>query len=388
MFGRTKTSEGVTIFDSAHRYKDSGDYSDTTSNGATVTFDANQSCALLNVSTTSGSEVTRESFRCFPYQPGKSLQIFQSFVMAPTKTNLLQRVGYFSRTNGHYLEQDSNQIYIVERSYSTGTLVEHRIPQSEWNVDKLDGSGPSDVVLDLSKAQIIFFEYEWLGVGSVRVGFAIDGYFVTAHQFNHANRLAYTYSTTASLPLRFEIKNTGTTASPSAFHQICSSVISNGGYNHEEAGTWTAWRDQDALVGLDRYPLVAIRMKAGRTDSVIIPTSVSLSTDTAGNGGWALVKNPTSITGGTWITDPYSGNIEYNVTATAMSQDGVPVRREFFSASNQSTAAQGITTLGTWDLQLGRTNANTPVSDVYVLSFRTMTGTMRMRALLGWHDLL
>ena len=66
----------------------------------------------------------------------------------------------------------------------------------------------------------------------------------------------------------------------------------------------------------------------------------------------------------------------------------MPLRRQFFSASNQSAAEQSTETLGTWDLQIGRTNAETPVSDVYVLSFRTMTGTMKIRALLGWHDLL
>lgn len=388
MFGRTKVSEGYTLFDSAHRYKDNGDYSDTTTNGATVTFDANQSCALLNTTTTSGSEVTRESFKVFPYQPGKSLQVMQTFVMAPAKANLRQRVGYFSRTNGHYLEQDGTNIYFVERSYSTGQLVETRVPQSQWNVDKLDGTGPSDVVLDLSKAQILFSEYEWLGVGSVRMGFAIDGYFVIAHQFNHANRIANTYITTASLPVRFEITNTGATSSASAMHQICNSVVSNGGYTHDEVVIYTAWRDVAATVGTNRYPLVAMRMKDGRTDSVILPTYVDVASSNAGEGGWALVKNPTSVTGGTWVTDPYNGNIEYNVTATSMSQDGIPMRRQFFYSTNQAASTQESANLGTWDLQLGRTNAVNPVSDVYVLSFRTMTGTMNMRALLGWHDLL
>lgn len=388
MFGRTKVSDGYTIFDSAHRYKDNGDYSDTTSNGASVTFDANQSCALLNVSTTSGSEVTRESFKVFPYQPGKSLQVMQTFVFAPAKTNLRQRVGYFSRQNGYYLEQDGTNIYFVERSYSSGALVETRIPQSQWNMDKLDGSGPSDVVLDLSKSQILFSEYEWLGVGSVRMGFAIDGYFVVAHQFNHANRISSTYMTTASLPVRFEIKNTGATASASSMHQICTSIISNGGYNHDEAVIYTAWRDVAATVGTNRYPLIAIRMKAGRTDSIILPTYVDVAASNAGEGGWALVKNPTSVTNGTWITDPYNENVEYNVTATSMSQDGTPMRRQFFYSTNQASSTQESNNLGTWDLQLGRTNSDTPVSDVYVLSFRTMSGTMNMRALLGWHDLL
>ena len=388
MFGRLKTAHGVTLFDSVHRYKDSGDYSYETNGTASNGYLANESTVTLNVNTASGDRITSESFKVFPYQPGKSLQIMQTFVMAPTKTNLRQRVGYFSRQNGIYLEQHGTDIYFVRRSYTSGSVVETRVHQRDWNLDTLDGSGKTDIRLDLSKAQILFIEIEWLGVGAVRAGFVVNGVPVVAHRFDHANILSSVYMTTAALPVRYEIENTGTTTSSSTFKQICTSVITNGGYAHDEAAIWTAWRDTDATVTTDRFPLVAIRMKAGRTDSVILPTYVDLSTDTAGNGGWALVKNPTSVTGGTWVTDPFTGNVEYNVTATAMSQDGTPMRRQFFSASNQSAAEQGTADLGSWDLQLGRTNAVTPVSDVYVLSFRTMKNTMNMRALFGWHDLL
>lgn len=387
MFGRTKVSEGYTLFDSTHRYQDNGDYSDTTTNGATVTYDANASAALLNVSTTSGSEVTRESRKVFPYQPGKSLQVLQTFVFAPAKANLRQRAGYFSRHNGYYLEQDGTSIYFVERSYVTGQIVETRVPQSQWNMDKLDGTGASDVVLDLSKAQILFSEYEWLGVGSVRLGFAIDGYFVAAHQFNHANRIANTYMTTASLPLRFEITNTGTTSSASTLRQICNSVISNGGYTHDQAEIFTAWRESEVTVGTTRYPLVAIRMRAGRTDAAVIPTFASITASTAGQGGWAIIKNPTTLNGGTWTTTDSSPNVEYNTNMTTI-EGGTAVRRDFFSASNQSTAMSSNADFGTWDLQLGRTNADTPVSDVYVLTFRTLKNTMSVQGMLGWHDLL
>lgn len=387
MFGRTKVSEPYTLFDSTHRYQDNGDYSDTTANGATVTYDANASAALLNVTTASGSEVTRESRRVFPYQPGKSLQVLQTFVFAPAKANLRQRAGYFSRQNGYYLEQDGTNVYFVERSYTTGQVVETRIPQSQWNMDKLDGSGPSDVVLDLSKAQIFWSEYEWLGAGSVRMGFAIDGFFIAAHQFNHANRIANTYMTTASLPLRFEITNTGATSSASTMRQICNSILSNGGYSHDESPIFTAWRSTDVTVGTERYPLIAIRMKEGRTDSIVLPTFVDITSSTAGQGGWALVSNPTTLNGGTWSTVESSPNVEYSVNMTTI-VGGTPLRRKFFATSNQSSAEDAIQDLATWDLQLGRTNSDTPVSDVIVLTFRTLKSTMGIQALLGWHDLL
>jgi hypothetical protein len=387
MFGRIKVSEPYTLFDSTHRYERSGDYSEELTGGGTVTYLANESSLSLNVGTASGDKVTLESYKVFPYQPGKSLQVLQTFVFAPAKANLRQRVGYFSRQNGFYLEQDGSAVYLVKRSYISGSVVETRIPQSEWNIDQLNGDGPSDIVLDLSKAQILFSEYEWLGVGSVRMGFAIDGYFIPVHIFNHANHISSVYITTASLPVRYEIENTGATTSTSSFKQICTSIVSNGGYSHDESEIFAAVRETEVSVGTTRYPLVAIRMISGRTDSVVMPTSVDIASGTAGSGIWEIVKNPTTLNGGTWSTTGSSKNIEYSIDMTTIS-GGTVVRRRLFSTSNQSSAESSSEDLATWDLQLGRTNSNTPVSDIYVLTFRTFKSTMNMQGMLGWHDLL
>lgn len=383
MFGRIKISDAYTLFDSSHRYNQNGDFSDITETGATVTHLPNESTAALNVTTTSGSKVYRESKKVFPYQPGKSLQVLQTFVFAPPKTNLRQRAGYFSRQNGFYLEQDGTNIYFVKRSYTTGSVVETRIPQSEWNVDTLDGNGPSDIVLDLTKAQILFSEYEWLGVGSVRLGFAIDGYFIIAHQFNHANHISSVYMTTASLPVRYEIENTGTTASASTMRQVCVSVVSNGGY-FKSTNTHSVIRST-ATVATTLYPLIAVRMASGRTDSVIIPSIFNLFPTTADDYEYSVTKNPTSITGGSWVTDA-SGNVEYNISATEMS-GGESLLEGFFSSTNQSSVTEK-SDLVNFALQLGRTNADTPVSDVVVLSAKVVSGTGGVKSSLGWFDLL
>jgi len=383
MFGRIKTAEGYVLFDSSHRYNENGDFSDITANGGTVSHIAEQSSSALTVTTTSGSKVLRETKKVFPYQPGKSLQVMQTFVFAPPKTNLRQRAGYFSRQNGFYLEQDGNNIYFVKRSYTTGQVVETRIPQSQWNIDPLDGSGPSDIVLDLTKAQILFSEYEWLGVGSVRLGFAIDGYFIICHQFDHANHIDSVYMTTATLPVRYEIENLGTTTSASTMKQVCISVISNGGY-FKSSKTHTVLRSS-ATVGTSYYPLIAIRMASGRTDSVIVPGLINLFPTTADDFEWALIKNPTSVTGGSWLTHS-ALNVEYNISATSM-VDGEHMLEGFFGATNQTTTEEGGNAAN-FAFQLGRTNSDTPVSDVYVLSVKAVTGTGNVKSSLGWFDLL
>lgn len=387
MFGRTKVSEPFTIFDSQHRYKPSGDYSDLTAGTATVTYNANQSMESLNIGTASGDKVERESKQVFPYQPGKSLQVLQTFVFAPAQTNLRQRAGYYSRTNGYYLELDGTQLSFVRRSYVTGELLETRVLQSEWNVDKLDGDGPSDVTLDISKAQIMFSEYEWLGAGSVRLGFAIDGYFIIAHQFNHANYVTAPYITTATLPVRYEIENTGTTSSASSLGQICTTVISNGGYTRRTEN-WTAARSTTVNVSSTFYPIASIRMATDRTDSVILPAGLSMVPVAQGNYEWALIRNAT-ITGGTWVNhSPSTGNVDYNVSATAMT-GGVVVSQGFIDSSKQGTSALNIGDgFQRFDLQLGRTNADTPVSDTMTLALRSLGGTQSGIGSISWVDLL
>jgi hypothetical protein len=389
MFGRTKISEPYTLFDSQHRYKESGDFSDETTGTATVSYLPNESTALLTIGTASGDKITRESKKVFPYQPGKSLQVMQTFVFAPPKAGLRQRAGYFSRQNGVYLEQDGFDAYIVIRSFTTGQVVNLRVPQSEWNVDRLDGTGPTDLVIDLTKAQIFITEYEWLGAGSIRIGFMIDGVFVTAHQFNHANLISTVYITTATLPVRYEIENTAATSSSSAMRQICVSVLSNGGYQRTTED-WTASRTNTVNISSNFYPIVAIRLASGRTDAVITPTGLSVLPIAQGNYEYALVRNPTAVTGGTWLTHTAStGNVEYNISATAMT-GGSTVFEGLLSSSNQ---AQGTVNLGNADvvrvdLQLGRTNADTPVSDVLVLAVKSLGGTQSCIGSLSWSDLV
>lgn len=268
MFGRIKTSEPFTLFDSTHRYSQNGDFSDITAAGGGVTHDARASTALLSVTGQNGSRVYRESKRVFPYQPGKALQVMQTFCFAQARENLRQRAGYYSRENGFYLEQDGTDVYFVKRSYVTGSVVETRVAQADWNVDPLNGEGPSDLLLDLSKAQILWSEYEWLGVGSVRLGFVIDGYFIICHQFNHANLLNGAYITTASLPIAYEIYNKAATGGSSTMKQICATVVSNGGYTRQTE-RWVA--NGSVSANTSWKPIVSIRLASGRTDSVVLP---------------------------------------------------------------------------------------------------------------------
>ena len=381
LFGRLKVSDPYTIFDSSNVYELNSDFDDIiVGAGASVGYSTAQSTALLEVGTTSGEYVHRESRRVFSYQPGKALQVLQTFVFDEQKTNLVQRAGYGSSTDGVFLEQDGTSINIIKRTGISGVGTTVTVAQANWNEDTLDGTGPSGYTLDLTKAQIFFTEYEWLGVGSARVGFAIDGKFVVAHQFNHANVIDSVYMTSATLPVRYEIENNGAVSTASTMKQICASVQSNGGYQRS-INKYIVTRPfaSELTLGTTILPVISVRLAPGRENAVILPKYFSIfPTSTAGAIiEYSIYKNA-DITGGTapsWTLSD-SNNVQFDISATAMT-GGIMIRNEYIQESdnntNLSTQVVSIDDDYNWDFQLGRTQNG--VSDIYTLAALVDGGT-------------
>ena len=338
-FGRLRTANPLTLFDSNHRFRDNGLWETNTATGGTATFNANHGCVDLEVTTTSGSLVYRETRRVFAYQPGKSLLSMNTFVFAPAKTNLRQRCGYFGAANGYYLQLSGTTLSLVERTSVSGSLVETAINQAFWNIDKLDGTGPSGYTLDITKSQILWTDLEWLGVGTVRMGFVIEGKFILCHQFHHGNVVASPYITTACLPIRYELENLGTTASASTMKQICSTMISEGGYevrgSQQSIGTPITAPTALATAGTF-YPLVSLRLNGSYLDAIALMTSMSILPLGNKNYNWQVKKNGTT-TGGTWVT-PTNSSVSYNITGTSFA-GGTIVANGLLSSTNQSSSA-------------------------------------------------
>ncbi len=391
LFGRLKVSNPLTLFDSSHIYYQDGDFDDViVGTGSTVGFITAQSSATLGIGTTAGCSYIRQSKRAFSYQPGKSLQVFQTFVLNPPKENLTQRVGYGSSLNGIFLEQVGSQINIVKRTSVSGVSTTITIPQSQWNKDTLDGTGfstsnPSGIQLDLTKSQLMFTEYEWLGVGDIRVGFQIDSKMIIAHQFQHTNENDSVYMRTATLPLRYEILNTGITTSPSTMKQICASVIANGGYERKKTGS-IARMTTSKNVGDTFQPLVSIRLAPGREFAVVIPFQFG-ALPLSNNVGYeiALIRNGT-LTGASFALTPDSTteNVQYDITASAIT-GGKIVNTSYTFGANQSSGSLSVQQDYNWSLQLGTTQAG--VSDIYTVAARTISGTGGVIGFLGYYDL-
>ena len=392
-FGRARVSMPLTLFDSSHRYRDNGLWSTSNTAGTSYAFNQNEGLVKLNVTTGQNQEIIRETIKVFSYQPGKSLQVMNTFVMNPAKTGLRQRVGYFGANNGIYLEQSNNDIYFVERNWNTGALVETRVPQSDWNNDTLLGnvnSSPSHKTLDLSKSQILFQDIEWLGVGTTRCGFVIDGKLIHCHSFNHANILTSTYMTTASLPLRYEIKNTGATSSNSVMKQICSTVISEGGYElrgAQQSVETAIGSPRDLTTAGTYYPVISIRLKSSpnRLDAIVILTALSLMAITNNaNYNWKVVTNGTT-TGGSWVSAGIDSAVEYNITGTSFA-GGRTMASGFMNGSNQGSTPTDILKEALFKFQLER-NGITSTPFELTLTAASDTAGADMYASMDWEEI-
>lgn len=375
-FGRLRVSQPYTIFDSQNRYAKDAAYDTETATGGTVTYVTNQSALALAVTTSSGSTARTQTYRSFAYQPGKSFLTMQTFTMAAVQTNLTQRVGLFNTNNGIYLEQAGSTVSFVIRTYTSGSVSNSRsVAQASWNIDPFNGTGPSGITLDLTKTQILFINLEWLGVGIVKCGFVIAGVFYTAHEFYNANVGTVVYMQTAILPLRYEIFTTGATSSAATLQQICSTVISEGGY--EQTSQQYIARNTSTVTltaATSFYPIVSVRLNSSYLGAVAIVAGSSFLPIGSANYEVVVVKNAT-LTGATWGSTLAGGQLDVDTgasgTAITPTADSI-VQSVFTTATNQAQTSLVVPTGYNLDLQLGVSLAG--VSDTYTLAARAIAG--------------
>lgn len=344
-FGRQMVTVPYTLGDYKHLYGIDSNFLEYAVNGATIQYLPNQACARLTTSNNSASRIVHQSKFYHHYMPGKSQLVLSSFNFYAATANVTKRTGYFDDNNGIFFEQTGDgTLSFVIRSYVSGSPVETRVAQANWNRNKCNGVGPNAFTLDMSKTQLIFIDFQWLGVGRVRVGFVHDGEYIIAHAFDHSNELPTVYMSTPNLPIRCEILNTGTTTG-AYLDQICSTVISEGGY--VEAGQdWgvTSPTGRTLAAGAT-LPVIAIRLKtAFKTYPNRVITrlgNISVFSD-GGNVKYRVIKLPAAaqITGGSWVSVDTDSSVEYNATATAFT-DGDELDNGFVAASTQGSQKIG-----------------------------------------------
>lgn len=334
-FGRIRVSQPEFIFESSLVYDSQptswGFLNDSYGSGVYL---PNESSYELSVTTQADAYAIRQTHRYFTYFPGVGYLMMFTGVLGPKKTNLVSRIGYFDAYDGIFFENNDGETYITLRTSTSGSSQDNQIAQANWNLDPMDGTGPSKLVLDTTKTQIFAFDFSWLGVGGVRCSVIIGQKVINVHEFVETNIIDKVYMKTPNLPIRYEIRNLGTTASSSSMKQICSVILKEG------LGSLTG-RSRSADNGITKraisttaLPVLSIRLKEEykrskislNNFSIYVPENVDV-----------LVK---LIYNGTLTNANFADNSDISqkdVSATAISGGSV-IFSQYIKNTNQSSA--------------------------------------------------
>jgi hypothetical protein len=372
-FGRLRISAPQTVFDSKLVYDAQPLYFAEAQTGGAVAGVWNQPNARVRLTVAAGQTSVRQSRRYFTYQPGKSQLIFCTFNLNGPVLNVTKRAGYFDSLDGLYLELASTTaVNFVRRSSSSVPTT--TVPQASWNIDPMNGSGPSGVTLNFAETQILVIDFEWLGVGSARMGFVINGQVLYAHRFDNANVNPAVYMSTPNLPIRYEID--ATAGGAGNLDCICSSVASEGGL--QSTGTKFGFALPARVTGIGSgasRTVFSIRHNGTYPRVTIIPTSVGPLADSNGTSKWELLYNPT-LAGDTWLaaTRGYC-----DIDSAGVATGGTVIAAGVFSNSTPATSLDLTNTT----LSLGADVAG--VSDVISLVLtNTSGGNANYQAAIDW----
>lgn len=347
-FARWRVSNPETIFDSKQIFDAQPlfwDDQEVSGGGTSSSHSTNTASTTIGVSLNTAGRRVRQTFRRFNYQPGKSQLVLLTGTLGSTGggTGITRSAGIYDDNNGIFFKDDEGVLKAVIRSNATGTPVDTAVAQSAWNLDKLDGTGSSGVTLDHTKSQIIIIDYEWLGVGRVRVGFVFDGIPVYCHQFLQANNNAGVYMSTPNLPLRYEIENDGTGAASTLEH-ICTSVVSEGGLQDNGLVRYssTANTQVDCAVVGTFYGVKGIRLKSTTLGGTVKLLNTALQVQSASDDlEYVLIFNPTVAGTPTW-NDETNSTVQTATGATANTVTGGTYITGGYIASGNAQNASGI----------------------------------------------
>ena len=335
-FGRVRVSNPQTLYDAKQLYDNLPLLWDEETYG-----DARTSYSSINAASTlivegNGAGVVRQTFARYNYQPGKSHLVIMTF-LANKQASVRKRIGYFESShtansvpqNGIFFQVHGTS---VSWNIAKNGAITQTADQSQWNVTTLAS-------LDLSSVQIGFMAFEWLGVGTVAVGFVIGGEFVAVHVFKHANAgFDSVYMSSPNLPLNYSIYQDGDTGIKGELDAICCTVISEGGSeiigvnrSVDMGATVVTAASTDTL-----YAMIGIRLKSARAGATVTLTAAS-AIATSQNDSFLIgvILNPT-VAGTFTYGDVANSNVQTAIgVATNTITNGTVLWSRYVSASSR-----------------------------------------------------
>ena len=316
-FGRLRVSESEEAFSNSFVLSNRALFWDNQTVGAgSVTRNVTQGLMDLSVSTASGDLAILQTKEYFSYRAGRGQITYLTSIFEPGKTNLRQRAGRFDSNNGYFFQLNGTTLSVVRRTSVSGSPVDISIDQEDWNLDTMDGRGPSREVLDFSNIQQLVIDFSWLGAGRVRVGAFINGIKIYFHEFIHSNIINVPHTRNPNLPIRYEIQNIGPTQSSSTMKAICQSIQSEGD-TRIRGLTRSASNGITGRSYVANFPAISIRLRTGFERATIEKITASLAIDSSTTTYVRLVLNGT-LTGASWTAVSPNAVSEFDVSATSI----------------------------------------------------------------------
>jgi hypothetical protein len=346
----------------------------------TATHNVNASNVVMEVGSTAGSKVIRQTKSVMRYIPGRGATLAFAIRLDNPQVGIRRRFGLFDDNNGVYFEDDGGTYSYVLRSSTSGIVTETRVTRENWNGEKFDGNGYTGVTVDSTKQQMISINYEWYGAGIVEFAWLMRNETIPSHTFDNGNTNDRVWCSTPFLPIRVEIENITGVAGTHYLYQGSNSLIQEG--EPEKLGTLESIANPitgtTMAVANTFYPIISIRLKSTQLSAVMLLRSLQAATNDNTNVYWKLIENATN-TGGTWVDHPDPNSfMQYNITETATT-GGTTLLNGF-------VVGGGAALINIDDkaaLQLGRSGIGT-ISDTYTLACASPNTNKAALAVLNW----
>lgn len=410
-FGRMRISDEFTLGDYKHTYGIDPNFIDLTANGGTITHSTNTAAVRLTTTSNSASRAVHQTKQYHNYMPGKSQLIKSTINFYEAVPGVTKRTGYFDDQNGIFFEQagDGTLSFCIRSNVSGSPSDVRKVTQAQWNQNtcsttisgtSTDGTNygkAGSFDLDIEQTQIVWIDFQWLGVGRVRCGFVVDGLMIVAHEFNNANHYPTVYMSNPNLPIRCEVVNTGTTVG-GYMDQICGTVISEGGYI-ESGIDWAidSGITAQSVPTTSDYPIIAFRLKntfKGYPNRVTVRIG-NISVYAENNPiYWKLVKLPNlaaiTLSSATWTNVDDDSACEYTLLGTAIT-GGDYMENGFVGTSSPGGSAKGTGTSPAQPSSSAKKNFiaqnfDSTDSEIYVLCARAIGAAADVWAGITWRE--
>lgn len=388
-FGRLRTSSPTSLFDAQLTYdlQPLLFQAVTNGSGATVTHDATNRMALMTFSSTpTGGLSYMQSYEHFRYRAGHSQLAYVTFIMGAGVTDVVKFAGYSNGSNGVEFQLSGTTKQFV--LYSDTGKGDETVTQSNWNVDKLDGTGTSGLTLDTANVQILVMDFQALYAGRVRIGFDIGGVFVVAHEFRHANVIAFPYLQTANLPIRCGMSSTGTVSATMNF--LCCTVQSENGESSREGFHFS----QDASVSaattlthlLSIQPKTTFNSITNRTKIVIDSVDLIVTGNSPIHFAICLGDVLTGTTTFNDVNTTYSA-VQYNTAGTTSGTPSIVMYTGHIPTSNTSKGSISQTVVMKYPITLDVAGSARALGRVTVLVQSLGVSASNVEGALNWTEI-